>query len=167
MRTHLPVICAAFALFAAAASGESVKGNGFSAAFPCASQLQQQSVAAGKLKIPVTTRLCEGKDAVYYVVVSDFPKGFIAKKGVNAALADAVNGAAANVKGALKANQPYMLGTTMGRDALIDVTGQKAAVHLRVFFIGDRQLQAMVVAPKGRENGKLAQAFLNSFKLGK
>jgi hypothetical protein len=167
MRSHLPVICAAFALFAAAASGESVRGNGFSAAFPCAAQMQQQIVAAGKLKIPVTTRICEGKDAVYYVVVSDFPKGFIAKKSVNAALADAVGGAAANVKGAIRANQPYMLGSVLGRDTLIDVPGQNATVHLRVFFAGDRQLQAMVVAPKGRENGKAALAFLNSFKLGK
>jgi hypothetical protein len=167
MRSHLPVICAAFVLFAAAASGESVKGNGFSAAFPCTSQLQMQIVAAGKLKIPVTTRICEGKDAVYYVVVSDFPKGFIAKKSVNVALADAVGGAAANIKGSIRANLPFMLGSVLGRDALIDVTGQKAAVHLRVFFIGDRQLQAMVVAPKGRENGKPALAFLNSFRLGK
>jgi hypothetical protein len=167
MKTHIPAFCAAFILFAASAAAETVKENGFTAAFPCASQRQQQIVAAGKLKIPVTTRICEGKDAVYYVVVSDFPKGFIAKKTVNAALADAVGGAAANVKGAIRANQPYMLGTSMGRDTLIDVPGQKAAVHLRVFFAGDRQLQAMVVAPKGRENGKPALAFLDSFKLGK
>jgi hypothetical protein len=167
MKTFIPAFCAAFAVFVTAAAAETVKENGFTAAFPCASQLQKQTVAAGKLKIPVTTRICEGKDAVYYVVASDFPKGFIARKGVNAALADAVNGAAANVKGALKTNQPYMQGTVLGREALIDVTGQKAAVHLRVFFAGDRQLQAMVVAPKGQENGKAAQAFLNSFKLGK
>jgi|WetSurMetagenome_2_1015567.scaffolds.fasta_scaffold350270_1 hypothetical protein len=167
MKPHIPAFCAAFVLFAAQAAAETVKENGFSAAFPCASQQQQQAVAAGKLKIPVATRLCEGKDAVYYVVVSDFPKGFIARKSANAALADAVGGAAANVKGAIRTNQPFLLGGVLGRDTLIDVPGQNATVHLRVFFAGDRQFQAMVVAPKGRENGKAALAFLNSFKLGK
>ena len=165
MKPHLPVLSLALILFAAASAGETVKGSSFSAVFPCQTKLEKQFVAAGKLKVPVVARICENKGALYYVVISDFPKGFIAKKGVDSALTDAVSGAAANVKGTVRTNRPFLQGPVMGRDALIDVPAQKASVHLRVFFAGDRQFQAMVVAPKGREGNKAAMAFLNSFKL--
>jgi len=165
MKPHLTALSLALILSAAAAAGEPVSADGFSAAFPCRPQLASQTVAAGSLTVPVTTRSCEKKDVIYYAVASTFPKGFIAKRGVNAALADAVSGAAANVKGTVRTDRPYLLGPVMGRDALIDVPGEKAAVHLRVFFAGDRQFQAMVVAPKGREDDKAAMEFLDSFKL--
>jgi hypothetical protein len=165
MKPQLPVLSLVLILSAAAAAAEPVSADGFSAAFPCRTKLERQVVAADKLKIPVAARICDNKGALYYVVISDFPKGFIAKKGEASALADAVGGAAANIKGTVKTNTPFMLGKTMGRDALIGVPGEKAAVHLRVFFAGDRQFQAMVVAPDGGENGKAATAFLNSFKL--
>jgi len=38
-------------------------------------------------------------------------------------------------------------------------------VHLRIFFVGDRQFQVLVAGPAGQENGKATMAFLNSFKL--
>jgi hypothetical protein len=160
-------LAAAAALFVTAASADAVKGTGFSVTFPCQAKLLNQVVPAGKVTIPITNHSCEKNDGIYYVVVSTFPKGFIAKKTVKAAFVDAVGGAASNVKGKVRANNPIALGGVAGRDALIDVKSAGAAVHLRVFFVGDKQYAVMVVGAAGQESAKPAMAFLNSFKLGK
>jgi len=158
---------AAAALLATAAQGEAAKGAGFSAVFPCQTKLASQNVAAGKEAIPVVTRSCEGGGSLYYVTSATYPKGFVAKKTLAAAFNDAVGGAAANVKGSVRSNQPIKLGAVAGRDVLIDIPSDKAAAHLRVFFVGDKQFQVMVVGGKGSESAKPALAFLGSFKLGK
>lgn len=155
-------IAASSVLFCAAAGAA-----GFTATFPCAANLTNQTVAAGKTSIPVVNQSCEKGNAVYYVVTSTYPKGFLAKKTPKAAFADAVGGAAANVKGTVRADNPITLAGVAGHDALIDVNAKKATVHLRVFFAGDKQYQVMVVGPAGQENSKAAMGFLESFKLGK
>jgi hypothetical protein len=155
-------VAASSVLFCAAAGAAD-----FTAAFPCQAKLTTQTVAAGKTSIPVANQSCEKDSALYYVVASTFPKGFIAKKTAKAAFADAIGGAAANVKGTIRADKPITLAGVAGHDALIDLKDKKAAVHLRVFFVGDKQYQVMVVGPAGQENGKAAMGFLESFKLGK
>ncbi len=100
------------------------------------------------------------------MATSSYPKGFIAKRTPKAALGDAVLGAASNVKGTVRSEAPITLAGVAGRDALIDVKTQKVVLHLRVFYVGDRQYQVLVVAPAGQENGTAAKAFLGSFKLG-
>lgn len=137
----------------------------FTADFPCKPDVASQTVTAGKVSIPVVNSSCAKDEIGYFVVVSTYPKGFIAKKTAPAAFADAVGGAAANVKGKIRSDKPIQLGKVAGHDALIDVKANKAAAHLRVFFAGDKQYQVLVVAPAGKESGKEATAFLDSFKL--
>ena len=153
-------------ILAAGANAEAVKDKslGFSAAFPCRSQQTAQTVIAGFGKVPVTSLSCANGKDIYVISVSRYPKGFIAKR--NHVYRDAVDGAASNVKGKVRSNTAYKLGDVTGRDALIDVTADRATAHIRVFFAGDRQYQVMFLGPKGHESGKAALGFLNSFKLG-
>jgi hypothetical protein len=160
-------LAAAAALLATAAEAEAVKGAGFTASFPCQTKQASQNVVAGAATIPIVSYSCEGAGSLYYVVASTYPKGFIAKKTLAAAYKDAVGGAASNVKGKVRTDQPIKLGAVAGRDVLIDIPSDKAAAHLRVFFVGDKQFQVMVVGAKGRETAKPAMDFLGSFKLAK
>ncbi|HUO99487.1 MAG TPA: hypothetical protein VMU01_12520 [Rhizomicrobium sp.] len=159
-------IAAATVLLATAAQAQAVKGAGFSAVFPCRSKLTTQNLAAGKDIIPVASYDCQSGGAVFYVVTSTYPKGFIAKKTLAGAFKDAVGGAAANVMGVVKSDTPIRLGKVPGHDVLIDVPTKKAAVHLRVFFVGDVQFQVMVVGAKGAETSKPVMDFMGSFRLG-
>ena len=160
-------LAAAAAMLATAAQAEAVKGAGFTASFPCRTKQTSQNVAAGNAAIPIVSYSCEGAGSLYYVVASTYPKGFIAKKTLAAAYKDAVGGAAANVRGTVRTSQPIKLGAVGGREVLIDIPSDKAAAHLRLFFVGDKQFQVMIVGAKGRESAKPAMDFLGSFKLGK
>ncbi len=156
----------ALVLAAGARAGTvSDRSLGFSAAFPCRSQQMAQTIAASFGKIPVKTLSCAKDNDFYIISVSRYPKGYIAKR--KTAYRDAVNGAADNAKGSVRKNVAYKSGAVTGRDALIDVPSQGAVVHLRTFFVGDRQYQVIFLGPKGRESGKAALAFLNSFRLKK
>jgi hypothetical protein len=156
---------AAILLAGARAETFSDKALGFSAAFPCRSIQTSQTVIASFGKVPVTSLSCaKGKD-IYIISVSRYPKGFVAKR--NHVYRDAVNGAAANVKGSVRSNKAFKLGAVTGRDVLIDVPADRAAAHMRVFFSGDRQYQVTFLGPKGHESGKAAMGFLNSFRLRK
>jgi hypothetical protein len=167
MNRFIRMLGIAAALVFTAAAANAVKGDGYSAAFPCQVKTGSQTVAAGTMNIPVTSNTCESAGALYSISASSFPKGFIAKHTLKGALTDAVAGAAWNVKGTVRSDTPITLAGTTGRDVLIDVKNPKATVHLRVFFVGDKQYQVMFVGPTGQENGKAAKVFLASFKLGK
>ncbi len=161
---RLMSILGATALFTVAAAAAPA---GFTAAFPCQTKVTNQTVDAGKIKIPVANHSCATPDALYSVVASTYPKGFIAKKTLKGAFADAVAGSAANVKGTIRADKTITLAGVAGHDALIDIKADKAVAHLRVFFVGDKAYQVLFVGPAGQENGKAATAFLDSFKLEK
>jgi hypothetical protein len=167
MKSIIGTIALAAAFCAGAAHADPVHGAGFSAVFPCKAKQTSQNVAAGKATIPVVNYNCESGGDLYFLVTSAYPKGFIAKKTVAAAFKDAVSGAALNVRGMVRTDQPIKLGKVQGHDALIDIPSDKAAAHLRVFFVGDKQFQVMVVGAKGHESGKPAIAFLDSVRIGK
>lgn len=167
MTLSIRLIGLAAALSFGAAHADPVKGPGFSAVFPCTAKQESQQLAAGKATIPVVKYGCDTAGDLYMLVSSTYPKGFLAKKTAAAAFKDAVGGAAANVRGKIRSDKPIKLGAVVGHDVLIDIPSDQAAAHLRVFFVGDRQLQVMVVGAKGHESGKAATAFLDSFSLTK
>ena len=160
---------AGLALALTGAHAETLRSSAqnFSAAFPCKTREAGQQVRTPLGNIPTITYSCESGDGVYYVAVSNFPKGFIAKRTVAAASMDAIAGAAENVKGTVRHNTSAKLGNLSGRDATIDIAAQKTVIHLRVFFAGDRQYQVMYLGPAGTETSKPAMQFLGSFKLGR
>lgn len=156
---------AATALLAAGARAETVRDDGFEATFPCQTKVARQTLAAATQTMPLVSHSCiEGSD-LYNVSVSLYPDGLIAKRTLKVSYRDAVRGAAENVNGTVRRSREHRLGRVTGRDALIDVPSQHVAAHLRVYFVGDWQFQVMFVGPKGRESGKRAMAFLDSFRL--
>lgn len=165
MRAHVIGFAAASVLCMASAQGAAVTGQGYTAVFPCQTKTDSQTIKAGSMPIPVVSYFCEKDGAIFYLVVSSYPKGFIAKKPLDDSFYDAVAGAATNVRGTIRSDKPMTLGKVAGHDALIDVKKDKAAAHLRVFFVGDKQYQVLVAGPAGNENSKATLAFLDSFKL--
>jgi hypothetical protein len=151
----------------AIAAVPAIAASDYTVVFPCKASATSQTVKAGSMRVKVSSSACDDKNGHYTFAVSDFPKGFIAKKTVNAALADAVVGAARNVGGAVRVQKPSTVSGAAGREALIDVKKQKAVVRLEVFFVGDRQYQVVFIGAAGQENSKAANDFLGSFKLGK
>lgn len=167
MGDFVRILSAAAILIAASASADTVTSNGYSAAFPCQARSASQAIAAGSIKVQVTSNSCEKDGVLYSVAMSTYPQGFIAKRTMKAALGDAVIGAAANVKGTVRTEAPITNSGVGGRDAVIDLANPKAVARLRVFYVGDKQYQVMVITPKGQENGKAPMGFLGSFKLVK
>ncbi|MDE2181456.1 MAG: hypothetical protein KGJ78_00390 [Alphaproteobacteria bacterium] len=157
-------IAAAVAL-ACSAQAEPLKAMGLQASFPCQTKQAKQPVKTPIGNIPVTTYRCSAGDYAYYVAISDYPKSYIAKRTIAASLQDAITGASDNVKGHVRSNHPFDLGKAPGRDAVIDVSSDKMTVHMRVFFVGDRQYQVMVLAPEKAENAKPVTDFLGSVKI--
>ena len=165
------VVVAAFAsaFLAAGVRAETVNAGtlGFSAVFGCRSQRDSRPVATPVGNIIMTVYSCGTRDGGYFIAVADYPARSITKKSLDAAYTGAINGAANSVKGKIRSVAPYVLGNITGRDALIDAKAGNQTVHLRVFYVGHRQFQAMFIGPTGRENSKACLAFLNSFVLTK
>jgi len=157
----------ASALLAAGARAETVNAGkwGFSVVFGCQSQLASQVVPTAAGKITMTAYSCGSRTAEYFVAVADYPVRSITKKTLDAAYNGAIYGAAGNVKGKIRSVAPYALGNVTGRDAVIDMKANKQTAHLRVFYVRNRQFQAMFVGPTGQENSKACLGFLNSFTL--
>lgn len=164
---RVAALAGATAIFLAGAGAATVSNPklGFSAAFPCQAGQTTKTITAGFGKVPVTTFSCGKGGDIYIVSVSQYARGFIVKQ--KTVYRNAVNSAAANVGGKVRTAAAYTLDTVTGRDVLIDVPAQRATAHLRLFFVGDRQYQAVFLGPQGHENDKAALGFLNSFRLGK
>lgn len=163
------VIMAAFAsvILAAGARAEALNAGtlGFSAVFGCQSQRDSRPVATPVGTITMTGYSCGASDGGYFIGVADYPARSITKKSLDAAYSGAIDAAAKSAKGKIRSVAPYALGNVTGRDALIDAKADNQTIHLRVFYVGHRQFQAMFIGPTGQENGKASLDFLNSFAL--
>ena len=113
MRRFVRTLGIATALMLTAASANAVKGDGYSATFPCQVKTRTQMVSAGTMAIPVASNSCENDGALYSISASTFPKGFIAKHTLKGALTDAVAGAALNVKGTVRSDAPISVTGTV------------------------------------------------------
>jgi len=140
---------------------------GFSVVFGCQSQPASQSVATAAGNVTMTSYSCGTHDAGYFLAIADYPPGTINQKSIDVAYTGAINGAAGTVKGKIRNVAPYVLGKITGRDALIDLKRSHRTVHLRVFYVRDRQFQLTYIGPTGQENSKACLDFLNSFALKK
>jgi len=157
----------ASAFLAAGVRAEAVHAGklGFSVVFGCQSQRDSRPVATPLGNITMTGYSCGTNDGGYFVGVADYPARSITKKSLDAAYGGAIDAAAKSAKGKIRSVAPYALGNITGRDALIDMKADNQTIHLRVFYVGHRQFQAMAIGPTGQENGKASLGFLNSFTL--
>ena len=74
----------------------------------------------------------------------------------------------ATTRGKLVSDTKISLAGHPGREVVIDARGPhgpRGLIRGRLFMVGNRLYQLMVVAPQGRDDEKAAEDFLKSFKL--
>lgn len=138
---------------------------GFTATFPCQSQLNSQPVSSSVGNVTVVLYMCTEGEGAYFVGITDFPQGAVSQQKPDDVYNGVANGAAENSNGTLRSLDPYALGNVAGREAVIDVASSKLSMHARYFIVGDRLYQAFFLGPTGQENSKAALDFLNAFSL--
>lgn len=112
--------------------------------------------------------LLERKDIAYMVGYSDYPDTVVQKTNPDAILEGARNGAVANVQGKLLNELIISLNGYPGRELKIEPAGGKGTIKAKIFIVGNRLYQVMVVTPKEKAFSKNVRRFLDSFKfLGK
>jgi hypothetical protein len=164
MKLCAAMACAAVA-FAAGARAETVNSShwGFSATFPCQSEISTQPVTTAQGNVTMTSYACHEGGRRYLIAFADFPAGSITKETAESGYDAAVNSVASAAGGTIRAAVVYPLGDISGRDVVVDMASKKKAIHARIFYLGDRQFQVMFLGPAGEENGKVCLDFLNSF----
>ena len=138
---------------------------GFSVDFPCQSATASQIVSTPTGGVSMTMFVCQNAGGSYFVAVSDTPKAAVTDANREGVLNGTIAAISANLKGTIRAVVPLIGEKSRGRDVLIDIPEQKAAARAHVFLANDRVYQAMAFVPAGKETGKEAIAFLDSFKL--
>jgi len=135
----------------------------FKARFPGKPKVESQSPAG----MPTKMFAVEFKDGVYGVAVSDTPFGNEGPDAVQSRLDGARDGAIRNVGGIQKSSSPVMLNNKYpGREFSASITQPKPGqVRARVYLVGSRFYQVMVMGTDGFATGPKADEFLNSFQV--
>ena len=108
-------------------------------------------------------------DTGYFVSYWDYPPGLVQPDKLEKMLDASRDGSVANVGGKLVREEKITLMGNPGRDLVID-TGSSAGpgarlLRGRLFIVGNRMYQIMVVTPKNQKSSPETEAFLQSFKL--
>ncbi|MGO8666736.1 MAG: hypothetical protein ACLQUW_01080 [Desulfobaccales bacterium] len=108
-------------------------------------------------------------DTGYFVSYWDYPPGLVQPDKLQKMLDASRDGSVANVGGKLVREEKITLMGNPGRDLVID-TGSSAGpgarlLRGRLFIVGNRMYQIMVVTPKNQKSSPETEAFLQSFKL--
>jgi hypothetical protein len=100
---------------------------------------------------------------MYGVNYADYPAK-IKKVSIKQVFDSSRTGAVANLKGKLSSEKDIKLGDHPGREIQIEVAG-KRLFRVRVYLVGQRLYQVVVFGTKEAATSKLADRFLDSFKL--
>jgi hypothetical protein len=143
------------------------EGGGFSIVPPYALQETSQTVdtEAGPLEIRMFA--AEQGQQAWLVGYSDYPEELVQASDPAAMLAGVRDGAVSNVNGQLVSDVEATLAGYPGREFSATVTqnGQEMVMRERVYLVGNRLYQILVVVPKGEENSQEVEAFFESFQL--
>ncbi|MGO9620997.1 MAG: hypothetical protein ACLPT6_06300 [Desulfobaccales bacterium] len=108
-------------------------------------------------------------DTGYFVSYWDYPPGLVQPDRLEEMLDGSRDGSVAQVSGRLIREGKLTLMGHPGRELLIETgsqTGPEARrLQGRLFIVGNRMYQIMVVAPRDQESRPEAEAFLQSLKL--
>lgn len=127
---------------------------------------QTMNTQAGKIDLHMFT--AEKGDVGYIVGYSDYPEDVVKQSDPENMLDGSRNGAVSNVNGKLVLESKVSLDGNPGREIVIDAktgAGQDATVKARIYLVGSRLYQVMVIGPKGQISSADMDEFLQSFKL--
>ena len=155
----------AIAIFACGAWAETVNSSqwGFSATFPCQSEVTTKPVATAHGNLTLTSYACHEGERKYAIAFADLPAGSITKETADVGYDAAVRSIASAAGGNIRSVIVYPLGDVSGRDVLVDIPSNKKTIHSRLYYLGDRQFHVEFYGPTGEENRKDCLDFLNSF----
>ncbi|MGD0828227.1 MAG: hypothetical protein ABSA09_09115 [Desulfobaccales bacterium] len=108
-------------------------------------------------------------DTGYFVSYWDYPPGLVHPDELEKMLDAGRDGSIANVSGRLIREGKLTLVGNPGRELVIETGSQTGPatqrLQWRMFIVGNRMYQIMVVAPKDQKSRPEAEAFLQSLKL--
>lgn len=136
----------------------------FKATFPGAPKQQEKTEAGLKFKVYST----EARNGAYMVMVSDIPiPANEPDEELQARLDGAQDGAVRGAGGTLKTSTKITLdGKYPGREFSARITQPaNGQVRVRIYIVGSRVYQVMVIGTDGYATSTEADTFLNSFKL--
>jgi hypothetical protein len=109
----------------------------------------------------------ENRDGVFGIAVSDTPFGNESPETIQNRLDGARDGAIRNVGGTQKSSSPITLnGKYPGREFSASITQpKKGQVRARVYLVGSRFYQVMVMGTDSFATNSKADEFLNSFQV--
>jgi hypothetical protein len=147
------------------------KEGGFSVMTPVAMEEASQDVDTqiGKIRIVMYGGELDG--AAFQVGFNDYPKGFVTPDNTTQLLDGAREGMVNNIGGTLVSEQKVFLKGYAGREivatVVLDETTGEAIVKARIYMVGSRLYQIVVVSPagEGAVSAESIDAFLKSFKL--
>lgn len=126
-------------------------------------QIRTANTAFGS--IDVHMYLLEQTDVVYMVAYSDYPNTVVQGRTPDMILDGARDGAVANAQGKLLRELIISLDGHEGRELHIETAGGKATIKARIFIVGRRLYQEMVLTPKEETFSTNVNKFLDSFTL--
>lgn len=135
----------------------------FTVLMPGTPQPRTQNVSTPAGNITFYAHFWEDRSAAYGVAYSDFPQGLIQSANVEALLNGARDGAAANVSGTLVSERRIGLSGHPGREIEIRISG--GIVKARIYLVGSRLYQLIVVEQSGTESSANQARFFDSFQL--
>jgi len=111
--------------------------------------------------------VAEQGQKAWLVGYSDYPEALVEASDPATMLAGARDGAVSNVNGQLVSDAEITLNGYPGREFSASVTqnGQEIVLRQRVYMVGNRLYQVVVIAPKGEENSTEVEDFFQSFRL--
>ncbi len=164
-----------FAVAALARAGDAKSGGvkfrsqagKFTVVMPAEPKPQTQQVPTPLGPLDVHMFLVDQGDRAYLVGYSDYPAGSVSDENRAEVLEGAVNGSAQSLKGAIVSKEKFTLKrrTVEGREIVIEFGEPKMLYRARVFLVGSRLYQVVVLGPASFTNGAAARAYLGSFKL--
>jgi hypothetical protein len=99
----------------------------------------------------------------YIVSYSDYPEEMVKKSDPQKMLDGARDGAAKNVNGKIESEKKIKIDGHPGRDFVIAT--ERFQIRDRIYMVGSRLYQVMLVGSKDVISGKDAEKFIESFKL--
>ncbi len=142
---------------------------GFTIQMPAEPKEESNSTEASGIKIDLTFYTAVVGNGAYVAGCNDFPADLMATADVEAMLDSAVTGAISNSNATLDSQSNIELDGNPGREVTgsAKIAGQDAVLKGRIYMVGNRLIQAIIVAPKGQIKDEDLSKYLESVKLVK
>lgn len=115
--------------------------------------------------VSFTAYVLEEDRILYMAGYCDWPDSLVERKAAGDLLTFAIEGAINNLKGKVTRNTEIAMGTSPGRELIVDLVTMNQEHTIRVYLVGNRMYQLSVVIPKRDEFKQHRSRFLGSFRL--